>query len=84
VIPPPTAESRQKAIATANNTAEDALSNIRTARQNHHKKLRALDVAKKIRPDDSRKAHKQMEEVVKKGNEEVKRILDGVKRVLER
>jgi ribosome recycling factor len=36
-----------------------------------------------VLPDDLQKAKKQMEEVVKNGHEEVKRISDGAKRVLE-
>lgn len=34
-------------------------------------------------PDDLQKASKRMEEVVKKGHSEVKRIVDGAKKVLE-
>jgi ribosome recycling factor len=42
-----------------------------------------MQVAKTVRPDDLQKAHILMEEVVKRGNSEVKSILDGAKRVLE-
>lgn len=82
-LPPPTGESRAAAVATANKTAEEALARIRNARQAHQKKLRKMELEKKVRPDDLQRAHKQMEEVVKKGNEEVKRIVDGARRVLE-
>jgi ribosome recycling factor len=36
-----------------------------------------------VLPDDLQKASKRMEEVVKKGHSEVKRIVDGAKKVLE-
>lgn len=83
-VPPPTGESRMEAVASANQAAEAALVKIKDARGKHHKKLRAMGVDKKVRPDDLQKAQKQMEDVVKRGNEEVKRIQDDVKKVLER
>jgi len=36
-----------------------------------------------VLPDDAQKASKRMEEVVKRGHGEVKRIVDGAKKVLE-
>jgi len=83
-VPPPTGESRQEALATASKFGEEALGKIRDARGGHHKKLRAMGVAKKVRPDDLQKAQKQMEDVVKRGNEDVKRIVEDVKKVLDR
>jgi ribosome recycling factor len=53
------------------------------ARQDHNKLLRKFDLNKDVLPDDLQKAKKQMEEVVKKGHTEVKRICDGAKKVLE-
>jgi ribosome recycling factor len=38
---------------------------------------------KSVVPDDLHKAGKRMEEVVKRGHVEVKRIVDGAKKVLE-
>ena len=81
-VPPPTGESRQAAIEQASKAADKAYFEIREARGAHQKKLRAMQVARTVRPDDIQKAHKQMEDVVKRGNEEVKRILDGVKQAL--
>ena len=43
-----------------------------------------MEVARSVRPDDLQKARKQMEDVVKRGNEDVKRVADDAKRVLER
>ncbi|KAF2092650.1 ribosome recycling factor [Rhizodiscina lignyota] len=82
-IPPPTGESRRAAIEDARKFSEEATAAIRAARQTQHKKMRSMELEKRARPDDLQKAHKQMEEVVRKGNEEVKRIVDGAKRVLE-
>jgi ribosome recycling factor len=45
--------------------------------------LRNFKLDKDVLPDDLQKAGKRMEEVVKKGHTEVKRIVDGAKKVLE-
>jgi len=42
-----------------------------------------MQVAKKVRPDDLQKAQQLMEGVVKGGNEEIRKILENSKRVLE-
>jgi len=82
-IPPPTGESRQKAIDEASKTADKAYGEVKDARAQHQKRLRAMQVSRSVRPDDLQKAHKQMEDIVKSGNEEVKRIFEGAKKVLE-
>lgn len=56
---------------------------MQTARQEHNKKLRKYELNKDVLPDDLQKARKRMEDVVKRGHGEVKRISDGAKRVLE-
>lgn len=56
---------------------------IQTARQDHNKRLRKFELNREVLPDDLQKAKKRMEGVVKKGHEEVKRICDGAKKVLE-
>lgn len=48
-----------------------------------HKRLRAMSIAKTVRPDDLRRAEKGMEKVVEKGVREVKAVVDGAKKVLE-
>jgi ribosome recycling factor len=53
------------------------------ARQTHNKKIRKFQLDKSVLPDDLQKAGKRMEEVVKKGHAEVKRIVEGAKKVLE-
>ena len=50
---------------------------VHDARSEHHKKLRKFQLDKSVRPDDLQKAHKGMEEVVKKASGEIKRIHDG-------
>lgn len=47
------------------------------------KKLRAMEVKKTVRPDDSKKAHKEMEKVVEKGNGEVKKIVEAARKGME-
>lgn len=82
-LPPPTGESRRAAVASAVKASERADKWIQTARQEHHKRLRKYELNREVLPDDLQKAKKQMEDVVKKGHTEVKRISDSAKRVLE-
>lgn len=82
-LPPPTGESRRAAVESAVKASERADKMIQTARQEHNKKLRKYELNREVLPDDLQKAKKGMEEVVKKGHTEVKRISDGAKRVLE-
>lgn len=42
-----------------------------------------MQLAKSVGPDDLKKAGAMMEKVVVKGTGEVKRVVDGVKKVLE-
>ncbi|KAF1991834.1 ribosome recycling factor [Aulographum hederae CBS 113979] len=82
-IPPATGESRQAAVDAAHKALEMGLLDVKNARQSHQKKLRQMELARRVRPDDLKKAHKQMEDIVKNGNEEVRRIASGAKSVLE-
>ncbi|KAH8725139.1 ribosome recycling factor domain-containing protein [Phaeosphaeriaceae sp. PMI808] len=82
-LPPPTGESRRAAVETAIKASERADKWIQTARQEHNKKLRKYEVNREVLPDDLQKAKKRMEEVVKRGHTEIKRISDGAKKVLE-
>ena len=82
-IPPPTGESRKAALEAAHKAGEVAGASIQHARGVHQKKLRTFEKERTVRPDDLQKAHKEMEEVVKRGQGEVKRIGDGARRVLE-
>ncbi|KAF1952523.1 ribosome recycling factor [Byssothecium circinans] len=82
-LPPPTGESRRAAIDAAGKAAAEADKWIQSARQTHNKSLRKKSLDKSVLPDDLQKASKAMEEVVKKGHAEVKRIVEGAKKVLE-
>lgn len=82
-LPPATGESRQAALDEAQKFASQAKDAISAERLKHHKTMKSMEKSKKVRPDDFQKAHKMMEDVVKRGNDEVKRITDGSKRVLE-
>ena len=67
----------------ATRSSEQADKVIQKARQAHHQKLRKYGLAKSVLPDDLKKAAQRMEDVVKKGHEDVKRVTDWAKRVLE-
>ncbi|KAL1652223.1 hypothetical protein SLS58_000350 [Diplodia intermedia] len=82
-IPPPTGESRKKALEACKMAENNALQAVQNARASHQKKLRALEIEKKVRPDDAKKAKKLMDETAKKGQDEVKHIVEGARKVLE-
>jgi ribosome recycling factor len=82
-IPPPTKESRDQALAAASKAGETASVAIRNARGAMQKKLRAIELKKAARPDDLKKAHKEMEKVVEKGNADIKKIVDAAKKTME-
>lgn len=82
-IPPPTAESRQNAASEAAKLGEKASVSIRDARAKQHKKHRAMQSMKGVSPDNLRKAAAEMEKVVEKAQAEVKRTVDGAKKMLE-
>ncbi|MCJ1387428.1 hypothetical protein MMC18_000271 [Xylographa bjoerkii] len=83
-VPPATHESRQQTLAVASKAGETAGHAVRQARGAQQKLLRAMELAKKVRPDDLKKAKDRMEKVVEKGNEEVKKRVEGARRALER
>lgn len=82
-LPPPTGESRRAAIEDAAKATERADKSVQSARQEHNKRLRKFELNRDVLPDDLQKAKKRMEEVIKKGHAEIKRISDGAKKVLE-
>ncbi|KAF2460410.1 ribosome recycling factor-domain-containing protein [Lineolata rhizophorae] len=82
-VPPPTGEAREKALRQAHDFGEKALFAIREARGKHHKKIRAAEVAREVRPDDAKRATKEMDDLVKRQNAEVKRIVDSAKKVID-
>jgi ribosome recycling factor len=82
-IPVPTAESRKATVNAAAKAGDVANNAVRNARQGQQKKLRAMQLAKSARPDDLKKAGTQMEKVVDKGVQEVKKIVDAAKKALD-
>ena len=82
-IPPPTKESRDAALGTANKAGEHANLTVKNARAATQKKLRAIEVGKKARPDDIKKSHKEMEKIVEKAIAEVKKTVDAARKVME-
>ena len=83
-IPPATAETRQQAVQQAKKSLERALNDVKNARGDAHKQFQEWEKKKMVIVDELRKAHKGMEEVVKKGEGEVKKVFDGAVRALER
>jgi ribosome recycling factor len=82
-IPPPTAESRKAAVGEATKAGDKAATAVRDARGKQQKKLRSMQLNRTALPDDLKKAGTQMERVVEKATSEVKKIVDGAKKVLE-
>lgn len=82
-VPPPTGESRRQVVDDARKAADAATAAVQAARAEHQKKLRKFQLDRKVRPDDLQKAHKAMEELVKRNVAEVKRITDAAKKALE-
>lgn len=82
-IPPPTKESRDKALAAASKAGENANMSVKTARAAMQKKLRGMEVKKVVRPDDLKKAHKEMEKIVEKATQDVKKAVDAARKNME-
>jgi len=82
-IPPPTKESRDLALAAASKAGEAANVGIRNARGAMQKRLRAMELKKAARPDDLKKAHKEMEKIVEKGVQDVKKTVDAARKSME-
>jgi ribosome recycling factor len=82
-IPPPTKESRDAALAAAHDAGVNANNKIATERAAMQKKLRQMELKKLALPDDLKKAHKTMEALVKKGQDDVKKTIEVAKKAME-
>lgn len=82
-IPPVTAETRGQAAEEAKKVFDAASLDIRNARGDAQKRHRKMELQKLVVPDELKKAHKGMEEVVRKGQEECKKIYEGALRGLQ-
>lgn len=82
-IPPPTKESRDLALNAASKVGETANTGVKNARAAMQKKHRAMELGKRVRVDDLRKASKEMEKVVEKGVADVKKTVEAAKKAME-
>ncbi|RPA89345.1 ribosome recycling factor [Choiromyces venosus 120613-1] len=76
-LPPPTKETRMQVAEMVGKAGDKTMNLLRLARQDSHKLLKGL---KKERPDDIRKADKQLEVVMKKVNAEAKKVVEDAKK----
>jgi ribosome recycling factor len=82
-IPPPTKESRDQALAAASKAGEAANLGVKNARAAMQKKLRGMEVKKLVRPDDLKKAGKEMEKITEKGHQDVKKAVDAARKTMD-
>jgi ribosome recycling factor len=82
-VPPPTAEGRAAAQADAKKAHQKATERVQEARAGKNKRLQDLKTSKALREDDWRKAHGQMEDVVKRGVGEAKRLWEEARKAIE-
>jgi ribosome recycling factor len=82
-VPPITAETRALAKQEAKKMFDRASNEVRNARGDAQKRFRKMELGKLVIQDELRKAHKGMEEVVKRGQEEVKKVYEGSLKALE-
>jgi len=75
-VPPATAETRQQAAVEAKKVMDKASLDVRTARGDAQKRFRKMELQKLVIKDELHKAHKGMEDVVKKGQDEVKKVYE--------
>lgn len=71
------------ALATALKAGETTGHLVMQARAAQQKKLRAMKLARVVGPDDLRRAGEKMEKVVERGSAEVKKVVEGARKVLE-
>ncbi|KAI9662307.1 MAG: hypothetical protein M1821_008474 [Bathelium mastoideum] len=81
-LPPTTKESRDQAVATAQKAADTAENAIRSARQAQQKRLRQMQLDRKARPDNVKRAGDKMEKTIKDASAKVKTEVEKKKKVL--
>lgn len=82
-VPPATAETRAQARVEAKKVFERASTDVRNARGDAQKRHRKMEQGKLVVVDELRKAHKQMEDVVRKGQDECKKVYEAALKGLE-
>ncbi|EPQ67189.1 Bgt-3517 [Blumeria graminis f. sp. tritici] len=83
-IPPSTKESRDLALDAMSKAGDLAAAGIRKERGVMQKSLRNIELKKLARPDDIKKAQKEMEKIVEKGAIDVKTMVDAARNALEK
>lgn len=82
-VPPTTTASRQSASAVATQKGEAALSALNRTRSAEKKRLRALHLAKKVGPDDLKRAEKEMEKLNKDSQVVMENLIKERKKTLQ-
>lgn len=57
---------------------------VKNARAAMQKRLRGMELKKLVRPDDLKKAHKEMEKIVEKGTGSVKQAVEDARKIMEK
>ena len=60
-----------------------ASTEVRNARGDAQKRHRKMELGKLVVVDELRKAHKKMEEIVKNGQDEIKKVYEGAVKALD-
>lgn len=82
-VPPATAETRSQAAAEAKKCFDKASLDVRNARGDAQKRFRKMELEKLVIADELRKAHKGMEEVARKGQDEAKKVYEAALKALQ-
>ncbi|KAI9750348.1 MAG: hypothetical protein M4579_006504 [Chaenotheca gracillima] len=85
-LPPPTTNARASVLETASNAGEQSSGRIRDARGAQQKRFRGMELGTqgaKVRSDELRKARAKMEDLVKKGEADIKKLVDASRKKLE-
>ncbi|KAI5780685.1 ribosome recycling factor-domain-containing protein [Peziza echinospora] len=78
-LPPPTKEGREKMGEMVVKTGEKARNELKLLRAASHKLIKGL---KNERPDDVRKADQRLEKIVKAEDDEMKKVVEAVKKAV--
>ncbi|CCU76939.1 CELP0024 Effector like protein [Blumeria hordei DH14] len=81
-IPPSTKDSRDLAMDAMSKAGDLAAAGIRKERGVMQKSLRNIELKKLARPDDIKKAQKEMEKIVEKGGLDVKAMVNAARNAL--
>lgn len=82
-VPPMTAETRAQARAEMKKVYDRASLEVRNARGDAQKRFRKMENQKLVIVDELHKAHKQMEEIVRKAQDECKKLYDNAAKAME-